>query len=145
MISLLTGKISGIIIFCIACLSIILLPIAIVQTVRLNGVTFLGWHIVDGAIAARDIAYQARDKAESDLRTSQGNQTRLEAGLKQCNGSIDNLAKTGVAITAAADKLIAAAAKGQTVIKGNIDAIRAIQSTGEKCPAADAILSRGFQ
>lgn len=141
----LANKAFGIVCFILACMALVTIPVVVVQTVRLDGVTVLGWHIVDGAIQARDAAFKARDNALSDLGTSRANQGRLQAGLDQCNASIDNLAKTGTAITAAANKLVSQAAKSGDALKGNIVAVQAIQATAEKCPAADAIISRGFQ
>lgn len=153
----LAGKLSGIIIFCIACLA----PITAIgwgyEAVKLHGIGFdgpFGIHVVlaHGAILDRDNAIKDkmtaeadRDRYKKDLDTAHKSIGNLQGGLTQCNGSVDKLHDTGTAITAAANKLVIQAAKGQDQLKGNLAAIAAIQSTGEKCPAADAILSRGFQ
>ena len=153
----LAGKLSGIIIFVMACL----MPITAIgwgyEAVKLHGIGFtgpFGIHVVlaHGAILDRDNAIKdkataetARDAALRDLATAHKSISNLEGGLGQCNDSIAKLAKTGNAIQDAASKLAALAAKGQDQLKGNLAAVQAIQSTAEKCPAADAIVTRGFQ
>ena len=134
----LAGKTSGIIIFAIACLSIILLPIAAIQTVRINGVSFLGWYVIDG--------YKPLyEKYLNENTTLRSNNSALDHGLQTCNASVDGIAKAGQVLTAATNALIAQLKADNAHLAANISAIKGIKSTNEKCPVADSIITRGFQ
>ena len=134
----LAGKLSGIIIFCIACLSIILIPAVIVQTVRINGISFFGWYAVDG--------YKPMfERDEKDLVTYRNNQAALQNGLNICNTSVDNIAKAGKMMTDIAQELADQAKQSAEQLRGNISALQSIKSSDEKCPVADFIIQRGLQ
>lgn len=134
----LAGKLSSIIIFAIACLSIVLLPVAIIQTVRINGISLLGWYAIDG--------YKPLyEKLSTENATLLANQSALRDGLHTCNASVDAIKKAGDLLTLAAQRLADQARKGQGQLDANAAAVRAIKSSDEKCPVADAILRRGFQ
>lgn len=134
----LAGKVSGIIIFAIACLSIILLPVAIVQTIRINGVSFLGWYAIDG--------YKPLyEKFKDENGTLRSNNAALDHGLNTCNASVDGIAKAGKALTDATSALVSQLRAENARLASNIAAIKGIKSTNEQCPVADAILTRGFQ
>lgn len=134
----LAGKLSGIIIFAVACLSVILLPMVVVQTVRIDGLDLGGWYAVDG--------YKPLyERALTELVTLRGNNHALEHGLETCNASVDALKKAGDTMTANAQALIAAANGLQPPLAAAAAAVRAMKSSNEKCPVADAIISRGFQ
>jgi hypothetical protein len=84
----LANKVFGLVVFALACAAVVAVPVAIVQTVRLDGVSFLGFHLIDGAISARDAAFQARDKALGDLATSRANVATLEAAVAKQNAKL---------------------------------------------------------
>ena len=135
----LTGKVSGLIIFCIACISIILLPIAVIQTVRINGFAPFGWFTVfDGYKPQLELAL----KENVTLRS---NNSALDHGLQTCNASVDGIAKAGKALTDATNALVAQLWAENVQLAANIAAIKGIKSTNEKCPVADSIITRGFQ
>ncbi len=134
----LAGKASGMIIFCVACLSVILLPMVIVQTVRIDGLDLGGWYAVKGYKPL----YEGLLIENGTLRN---NNDVLDRGLKTCNASVDGIAAAGKALTNATAALIAQARAGSQQLVSNAAAIKAIKSTNEKCPVADAILTRGFQ
>jgi len=135
----LAGKLSGLIIFLIACLSIILVPVSAIQTVRLNGISVFGWYAVHG--------YKPMWEAdERDLVTLRDNQQTLKTGLNACNAGVDATKAAGNAMRDAANALIAAAAANANSLKGNIAAIAAVKaSPTETCPVADSIIKKGFQ
>lgn len=134
----LAGKASGIIIFCVACLSVILLPMLVVQTVRIDGLDLGGWYAVKGYKPL----YEA---ALVDANTLRSNNAALDHGLNTCNASVDTLKKVGDALAANAQKLIDAANKLASRANSNAAAVAAIKSTDAKCPSASAIIDRGFQ
>lgn len=136
--SWLAGKISGIIIFCVACLSVILLPMMVVQTVRIDGLDLGGWYAVKGYKPL----YEA---ALVDVTTLRGNNAALDHGLSTCNASVDALKKAGDLFTANAQKLIDAANGLASRANANAAAVHAIKATDAKCPSAGAIIDRGFQ
>lgn len=134
----LAGKASGIIIFCVACLSVVLLPMVIVQTVRIDGLDLGGWYAVQG--------YKPQlERAQTDLATLHANNAALDHGLNTCNASVDALKKAGDIFTANAQKLIDAANGMASRANTNAAAVAAIKATDAKCPSADAIIGRGFQ
>ena len=141
----LAGKLSGILIFCVACTAPFLLIGCIVFAVQLHGISLFGWHIVDGAIHGREIAEQARDDALKDLGIAHGNITNLESGLAQCNASVDKLAANGARMVSVAQQMIDTANGLRGSLAANVAAIRGIKSTDEKCPVADTIIRQAFQ
>lgn len=134
----LSGKISGLIIFCLACLSVVLLPMLVVQTVRIDGFDLAGWYVVKGF---RPLYLQD----ENDLKTLRTNQDTLKAGIATCNGSVDALKKIGDARVADAQSKIAAAEGRALSLQAIIIKLENIKSTNEVCPVADQILRAGFQ
>lgn len=134
----LADKVWGIVIFCVACLSVILLPALVVQTVRINGITILGWSITDG--------YKPLyEKDEAALVTLRGNNAALSDGIKVCNASVDQLHAAGAKATADAQAAIADREKDAAAYLANIAALKKIKSTNEKCPVGDSILNGAFQ
>lgn len=134
----LAGKVSGIIIFCLACLGVILIPAMIVQTVRINGVSVFGWYAIQGYKPL----YEADEKALTTLR---GNNAALDHGLTVCNGSIDALKIAGDHLAASTNALIQEMEKNNATLLTNIAALKRIKSSEEKCPVADTILTAGFR
>lgn len=136
--SWLAGKASGIIIFCIACLSVVLLPMVVVQTVRIDGLDLGGWYAVEG--------YKPLyERSLTELVTLRGNNAALDHGLQTCNASVDALKIAGDLLTRNAQKLIAIAGQMQSRLDGNAAAVHAMKSSDAKCPTVDAIIGRGFQ
>lgn len=134
----LAGKVSGIIIFILACLSIPFFVGMVVQTVRIDGLDLGGWYAITGYKTAL-----ATD--ETALVTLRGNNTVLDAGLKKCNGGVTDVADAAKALHEATAALVAAKEALADQNKKNIAAINAIKSSGEKCPVAESILNAGFQ
>jgi hypothetical protein len=135
----LAGKASGIIIFCIACLSIILLPVAVIQTVRINGFAPFGWFTVFEGY---------KPKLELTLKenaTLRSNNAALDNGLKTCNASVDGIAIAGKALTDATNTIVAQKKRERAQLASNIAAMKGVKSSNEKCPVADSIITRGFQ
>ncbi len=136
----LAGKLSGIIIFCIACAAIPLAIIAGVQTVRLDGFTFLWWHIVEGAIPARDAAIKARDRALTDLGTCHANVAGLEDKIAIQNGKIADLGKESADAKAKADAAYAALADARKSNAAKIAQIMAAKPGPDQCKSADDLI-----
>lgn len=136
----LAGKLSGIIIFCLACAAIPLAIVAGVQTVRLDGFTLFWWHVVDGAIPARDAALKARDKALMDLGTCHGNVTTLEANIGIQNGKIADMGKQSAADRAASDAAYAALASQRKTNASKIAQILATKPGADQCASADNLI-----
>lgn len=133
----LAGKVSGIIIFLIACLSIVLIPAVIVQTVRLNGISVFGWYAVDG--------YKPMyEKLLFKDNILLGNVSALQGGLDRCNVSVTGLAAAGKTMTAAAQALVDARLKEQEAFGKAISKVGAIKPTDAKCPSVDNIFNTGF-
>lgn len=134
----LAGKISGIIIFLIACLSIVLLPAVVIQTVRINGISVFGWYAVSG--------YKPLYEAdERDLVTLRGNQRELQRGLDTCNASVTSLKTASDALNKATQALIEQRLKEAEQFQSRINAVQAIKSTGAKCPSVDNVFQTGFK
>lgn len=128
----------------LALLGVVCTPVAIVQTVRLDGVSLFGWHLVDGALSARDAANAARDQAVHDRDVWKGNADRLGSGLDRCNASVDSLAAAGQRMQAAAQALVDQRLKEAKQFADRISAVGNVKSTGENCPVVDQIFSTGF-
>lgn len=133
----LAGKVSGIIIFILACLSIPLFIGMTVQAVRIDGLDLGGWYAVKGykALYAAD---------EANLVTLRSNQAVLSDGLKTCNASVDALSTAGKRMSDAADRLVAAAAPLLNQSQRAAAAVAAIKATGATCPSVSAIIATGF-
>lgn len=141
----LTGKLSGIIIFVLACLSIPLGIAAGVQTVRLDGISLFGWHLIDGAIYAEQQAESARDAALKDLGTCQSNERTLQASIAMQNGAIHDL---GIKTTEAEAKAnaalddVAAKSKQMAALEQKI---MAAKPGADQCKSADALILENLQ
>jgi hypothetical protein len=121
-----------------AVLAVIFLLCAVVQTVRINGVSVFGLYAING--------YKPMwEKDEQDLVTLRDNQKALSAGLLTCSTSVSAMHDIGVKLTDAAQKLVDAANTNAQQLQNNVAAIKAIKSSGEKCPVAESILMRAFQ
>lgn len=134
----LAGKLSGLVIFAVACLSVVLIPAVVVQTVRIDGLDIFGWYAVDGY---RPLYLQAK----IDLTTLRGNNRTLEAGITTCNASVDALKRAGDARLADAQRQVEEAATHAADLQRDIARLRAVKSSQEVCPNADMILRAGFQ
>lgn len=141
----LAGKVSGLIIFGLACAAPILLIGCIWLNVELNGIALGSWHIVDGAIHKKELAEKDRDQARSDLATARVNVATLDAGLTRCNASVAALKVAGDQRVKDAQQKVDQANSRRRSVEASIAAIRAVKSTGEKCPAVDEIIMRGFE
>jgi hypothetical protein len=134
----LASKLGKIIVLVLAVLGLVMTPAAIIQTVRINGISFFGLYAVDGYKPM----YERADRANATLR---GNQDTLKNAVKKCNASVDDIKTESDRLTIEVQHLVALAARLEGQLSGNIAAMKAIKSTTEKCPVADAILTRGFQ
>ena len=134
----LAGKVSGIIIFCVACLSVVLLPMLIVQTIRIDGLDLAGWYVVKGYKPL----YEAVSRNNDILKA---NQVTLQAGLDTCNASVKAAKLAGDKRVSAAQALIAEANKKRDKDDATIAAMRRILSSKEVCAVADTIITTGLQ
>ncbi|HCE08610.1 MAG TPA: hypothetical protein DEQ40_08420, partial [Oxalobacteraceae bacterium] len=84
----LANKTAMLVVVLLAILGVIMTPVAVVQTVRLDGITvpFFGWHLVDGAL-------EAAADAKRDLGTCRTNTKTLQGGIDKQNASIAALGK----------------------------------------------------
>lgn len=134
----LAGKVSGIVIFCIACLSIVLVPALAIETVRLNGISILGWYAVDGYKPLYEKLLQQQP-------TLLANNATLKQEVKTCNAHVDSLAKAGQAQTAATQDAVNKAAAAQSSLVQARAALAKIKASNEQCPVADSMLKGAFQ
>lgn len=124
----LAGKLSGIIIFCVACMAPIFLVAWIWEAVALHGIEipfpiFGPFHLVDGAIHARELAEHVRDKALADLKTCHTNTDTLTAALNKSNASIEDLHRQSDMATAAADARLALETAKRNGLQKQLDKI----------------------
>lgn len=109
-----------------------------IQTVRINGVSILGWYAVDGYKPL----YEAALLDNSSLKNSVGN---LSHGLDVCNASITSLKTASDALNKATQALIEQRLKEAELFQSRINAVMALKSTGAKCPSVDTIYETGFK
>jgi hypothetical protein len=156
----LTGKLSGLIIFVVACSAPLFAVAAGYEAVKLHGISvplpIVGRiELVHGAIAdklmadqARDQALKERDLARTNLRTARANEQKLTAALDTANASIVGLGEKSRQDTAAAQlKLTQERAKGQVLTarlaaldKSRIDT----SSPGAAAVSLDALILDGL-
>lgn len=117
----------------LAILGTIMTPVAVVQTIRLDGFTLLGWHITDGALKA------AAD-AKLDLNTCRANTDSLQAGISKQNASIAAMGRELKATQARAAAALAAAKAGRPAAAANQAAIIAAKPGPDICKSADALI-----
>lgn len=141
----LAGKISGLIIFAIACLSIPLAIAAGIQTVRLDGISLFGWHLVDGAIYAEQQAEHARDRALQDLGVCHTNVKTLQASIDLQNGHIKDLGDKTAAAGAKADAALKDAATKSQQLTQLAQKILAAKAGADQCKSADALILESVQ
>lgn len=146
------GKLSGLIIFAVACTAPFLLIFWIWEAVELHGVVlplpsgfplYGPWEFVHGAIPDRIAAEKARDQALKDLGLAQGNEVMLKKGLAMCRASIDGLAAAGKAREDNAQAKVDALLAQMKHYKDRIAALMQIKPTDEKCPVVDQIFTVG--
>jgi hypothetical protein len=136
----LAGKVSGLIIFCVACLAI---PLAIglgIQTVRLDGVSLFGWHVIDGALYEKQQAVQARDLALKNYGICQGNEQKLNASIIEQNAKILILGRATANAQAAADEALKAAQTRTTQLQAAEARILAAKPGADQCKSADTLI-----
>ena len=131
------SKIVVIAVIVLALAGVIFTPVAIYQAFEINGYQILWW----GAPGLK----AKLATAQSDLKLSRDNTSMLKGGLDQCNASVLDLKAKGNKATAESQKRIAALEGDNKKLAANIAAMKAIRSTGEKCPVADQIMRRPFQ
>lgn len=149
----LAGKISGLIIFCIACLAPILLVGWIWEAVLLHGIGFtvpvFGWHVTlaHGAIEDRDNAFRARDDAlgklkisESNLATCRGNEGRLQSAINVQNDHVKALADETAAANARAAAALAKAKQSREKAETTATQILNTKPGADLCQSADALI-----
>lgn len=135
-----TNKVLTIFVCVLALLGLIMTPVAAVQNVRLDGISLFGWHLVDGAVQARDVAYAARDKALSDLGTCNANTKGLRAAINTQNASISALGKETADAKARAAAAILAAKAGRQGAAANQRAIIAATAGADVCKSANDLI-----
>jgi hypothetical protein len=156
----LAGKLSGLIIFVVACTAPLFAVVAGYEAVHLHGISIpvpiIGRvELVHGAIAdrlmaeqARDAALKARDLALANLKVSRANQQKLSAALNTANASIAALGEKSKQDTAAAEaKLAQERAKGAGVKARlrDIDNTRVdTSSPGAAAVSVDALILGGL-
>lgn len=141
----LTGKVVAI---AFAVIATIAVPVAIVETVRLEGVhiplpIFGSVTLVAGAIDARDTAIADRDKALTardtalkDLGTCHGNVSTLQSALNDQSDRIEKLSTDRDAWRARAEQAIADAQAGRTQLEARVAALQGKALDTKSCPAA---------
>jgi hypothetical protein len=129
----LAGKPMQIAVLTLAALAILALPALAVQTVRLDGISFFGWHLVEGALAARDAARQGAAACNAAG-------TALHAALDQQNAHIAALGKATAAAQARMRTALAAA-RVQSAKAAETEAqILAARPGADLCQSADALI-----
>lgn len=131
------SKIWGIVIFCVACLSVVLLPVAIVQSVRLNGFSLLGWEITEGY---KPMAERLGRENGTLIR----NNLVISNGLDKCNLGVTELKTARLAFQNEAQKLVDERLRLQKEFNTRISRVNALRPTDAKCPTIDTIFSTGF-
>lgn len=134
---ILAKKIWGILIFCIACLSIVLIPAIIIQSVRLNGFSILGWEWSEGY---RPLAL----RLERENTKLVANNLVISNGLDKCNLGVVELAKARKDFQTEAQNLVNERLRLQQEYRDRISRVNAIKPTDAKCPSVDNIFNVGF-
>jgi len=135
--SWLASKVWGIVIFCVACLSIVLIPAVVVQSVRLNGFGMLGWEITEGF---RPMAIRLGNENVKLI----ANNLVISNGLDKCNLGVTALEDARKAFQDEAQKLVDERLRLQKEYASRISRVNAIKATDAKCPTVDAIFNAGF-
>ncbi len=139
----LASKVWGIVIFLIACLSIILLPAVIVQSVRLNGFDLFGWTISEGWEWSEGYRPQALRLARENVKLVANNLV-LSNGLDKCNIGVTSLEKARTAFQVEAQRFVDLSLRLQKEYADRIHAVNTIKPTDQKCVSVDKIFSAGF-
>lgn len=135
--SWLSGKISIVVLFAVACLSVILLPALVVQSVRLNGFSILGWEWSEGY---RPIAL----RLERENSKLVANNLVISNGLDKCNIGVKGLETARLSFQSEAQKLADEHLHLQKSYAARIAQVSTIKPTGAMCETADAIINVGF-
>lgn len=135
--SWLASKLWGLVIFAIACLSVVLLPALIVQSVRLNGFSVLGWEWSEGF---RPIAL----RLERENVKLVANNLVISDGLNKCNIGVKGLEAARLSFQSEAQKLVDERLRLQKEYASRIARVNAIKPTHAVCPTVDAIYNAGF-
>lgn len=136
----LTNKALTIVLVICAILGVIMTPVAAIQTVRLDGVSLFGWHLIDGALHGRDVANAARDRALSDLHTCHDNTKGLQASIDAQNAEILKMGADSDAATKRAADALAKAMAGRSAAKDALARIAAAMPGADACKSADALI-----
>lgn len=109
----------------------------VVQSVRLNGFSILGWEWAEG------YAPMAKRLERENIRLIAGNLV-LSNGLDKCNIGVASLETARKAFQSEAQKLVDERLRLQKEYATRIARVGAIKATDEKCPTVDAIFNAGF-
>lgn len=139
------AALAKVIILVLAFLSLIAIPAAIVQTVRLDGISLFGWHIVDGALQAATDSQNAAAAAQKSLGTCQANRTTLQASIDQQNTQIQALGQASATAQARAAQALAAAQAKANVANAREAQIMAAKPGADLCRSADALILENVQ
>jgi len=134
---ILAKKLWGILIFCFACIGIVTLPVSVVQSIRLNGMSLLGWEISEGY---RPMAL----RLERENIKLVANNLVISNGLDKCNIGVKSLETARVALQSAAQDLVDERLRLQKEYRDRIARVNAIKPTDAKCPSVDNIFAVGF-
>jgi hypothetical protein len=117
----------------LAALAILALPALAVQTVRLDGISFFGWHLVEGALAARDAARQGVAACHSAGAA-------LDGALARQNAQVAALARASADAQARAQAALAAARAQSAKAAATEAQILAARPGADLCQSADALI-----
>jgi hypothetical protein len=129
----LAGKTVRIVVFLLAALAVPALPALAIQTARLNGISFFGWHLVQGALDARDAA-----RRQADACNAAG--AALNDALVRQNARIEALGKASAAAQARARTALSQARTQNAKAAAAQARILAARPGGDLCQSADALI-----
>ena len=117
----------------LAVLGIVTVPLAIIQTVRLDGVSIMGWHLTQGVLAARE-------QAVKNLGACRADGAGLQNALALQNNRIAALAKAGAAAQARADRALAQVRAAGKAAMARERQLLAAKPGSDLCRSADALI-----
>ena len=123
-------KIVVIVTVILALIGIVVGPVALWQTARIDGVSVFGWSIVTGYKADVAAANTARDAALKDYGQCKTNRTTLQAAIDKQNASIKALGDQTYAKLAAQAKVLADAETARTALAAKMAAYLASPPSG---------------
>jgi hypothetical protein len=118
----------------LALAAIIAVPAAVVQTVRLDGISIFGWQVVDGF-------KPEADRLRSENATLSQNAGAYRDGLQSCNAGIERLRSASDDATKSAEAALNAARENGRELESKAVAILAKRnSDSDACAAADRLI-----